>query len=290
MFSVVQKFGKTKTQETVQLYALFGIFDGHGGSGVAAHFAADHLAALYAQHALGDVEKALRMSFAAAHGQIINKTNSGTTAVVALIRDAQLYIAWAGDSRAVLERNGNVAYVTRDHKPNDPIEKAAIEKRGGHVITIHGCARVDGRLAIARSLGDRDVVDHISADPEIKSITLDPQSSFLILACDGIWDVLSNQQAVTLVRTKLKQYSTMSIAAEKRHLPHERVTEKGSTTNGGPLMAARALIDAAYNAGSTDNLSALVITFDWHMNVSEKQDLTSLWQSVWQRIKHFFGF
>jgi len=277
-------------QEADAHYVLFGIFDGHNGF-QAAHFAAQKLPYIYALLSAQDVVQLMQATFKTIHEHIIRQMEAGTTAVVALLRRSKLYLAWAGDARAVLESNGAVSYATRDHKPNDPTERAAIEKRGGRVMNVNGVWRVDGNLAIARALGDRTIAKHITAIPDVHVIQLDSTNSFLILACDGIWDVLSSQEAVDIVRNALKLYKTTAITPIKRQLRGEKITEDGDQQ---AIRAARALIDAAYQKGSGDNLSAMILLFDWQEQSAgageQKIILQTYWQWLLQKLKAWFGY
>mmetsp|Transcript_7162 Transcript_7162/g.13858 ORF Transcript_7162/g.13858 Transcript_7162/m.13858 type:complete len:320 (+) Transcript_7162:45-1004(+) len=137
-------------------------------------------------------------------------TESGSTAVTVLLTGKELYCANAGDSRAVLCRKGVAIGLSEDHKPFHDIEKARIEKAGGFVED----KRVNGTLAVARAMGDFTFKQEtqmtaeeqqVTCNPEIKKFTLQEGDEFMILACDGIWDMLNNQQAVDLVSERLKK-------------------------------------------------------------------------------------
>lgn len=123
-----------------------------------------------------------------------------------------------GDSRAVLCRNNTAWELTRDHKPNHPMERARIEKLGGKVIWCgdvdkegnpipeRGIYRVSGTLALSRAIGDRSERPHVTAEPEIIAIpVLDEEDEFIILATDGLWDVLESNEAVDLVQQLVQQ-------------------------------------------------------------------------------------
>ena len=136
--------------------------------------------------------------------------SAGCTAVCALVRDGVLVVANAGDSRCVLSRQGRAVAMTEDHKPMDPIEYDRIVKAGGFVAD----GRVNGSLNLSRALGDLEYkqtkelpaeAQMVTAHPEVRSEKLVEGDEFLILACDGIWDVLTNQEAVDFVRKRLRQ-------------------------------------------------------------------------------------
>jgi len=133
---------------------------------------------------------------------------AGSTCVVAVVRGDDLIVANAGDSRAVLCRRGTAVALSRDHKPMDDDERARIMNAGGFVQE----GRVNGSLALSRAIGDleykqsknlsaRDQI--VTAYPEIKECKLEAGDEFLVIACDGIWDVLTSQQCVDYVRVRL---------------------------------------------------------------------------------------
>lgn len=135
---------------------------------------------------------------------------TGCTACVVLITANEIYCANAGDSRCVLSINGKAVEMSHDHKPNNSGEKARIEKAGGFVED----NRVKGVLNLSRSLGDLEYkgnkslpVDSqmISCVPEIKVEKLNKNHDFLVIACDGIWDCLTSQECITLVREYINQ-------------------------------------------------------------------------------------
>ena len=134
--------------------------------------------------------------------------SAGCTAVCAAVRDGMLVVANAGDSRCILSRGGTAIALTEDHKPNDPDEYARISKAGGFVAD----GRVNGSLNLSRALGDLEYKQAkdlpaerqmVTAAPDIRQEKLHEEDEFFILACDGIWDVLTNQEAVDFVRERL---------------------------------------------------------------------------------------
>ncbi|KAL6779395.1 hypothetical protein ACKKBG_A12165 [Auxenochlorella protothecoides x Auxenochlorella symbiontica] len=140
-------------------------------------------------------------------GEYLGPT-AGCTAVCALVKAGVLTVANAGDSRCVLSRGGVALAMTQDHKPDDPAEYARIINAGGFVAD----GRVNGSLNLSRALGDMEYKqskemgpEHqaVTAVPEVRTETLQAGDEFLILACDGIWDVLTVQEAVDFARERL---------------------------------------------------------------------------------------
>jgi len=208
--------------------ALFGVFDGHGGAQVA-KFCAEHLPQVVAK---GDSSKAsvvLRDSFVHVDEMLEDlgrntppsdpghPDNVGCTAVVSLVTPDTITVANAGDSRAVLSRNGRAVALSQDHKPNLPKEAARIQKAGGFV-TQQRCGphdvvhRVNGKLALSRSMGDlkfkknvelRAGEQLVSCVPDIKNFRRQSEDEFMVVACDGVWDVMTSQQVVDRIQTDL---------------------------------------------------------------------------------------
>lgn len=198
----------------------------------------------------------------------------GTTAVATIVSGSTAVLGWVGDSRATLGRYVDGAWdaveLTQDHKPMSPPEHERIISTGGTVgrslkeasarsVTAAAGSRCPvfcfgahpqapmrcypGGLSLSRSIGDVTLKYHstkcVIGEPEIVSVKLDlSKDRFLILGCDGIWDVLTNEQAVNIVAN----------AAVKKQ------------------DAARSLVQAAYAKGSTDNMTAIVV----RLNTSAK--------------------
>ena len=128
----------------------------------------------------------------------VNSWDDGSTAISALVHSHTLYVANVGDSRAVLASSGQAIDMSSDHKPSRLDEKERIEALGGRIIH-YGTWRVEGVLAVTRSIGDRRLKKYVSARPEIQLRRLQPGDDWLILASDGVWDVMTSQQAVDVV-------------------------------------------------------------------------------------------
>ncbi|KAK4683518.1 protein phosphatase PTC1, partial [Tremellales sp. Uapishka_1] len=139
-----------------------------------------------------------------------------------------LYTANVGDARGVLCRGGKAVRLTYDHKGSDSQEAKRITDAGGFVMN----NRVNGVLAVTRSLGDASMKEFVVGSPYTTETTLDDLDEFLIVACDGLWDVCEDQEAVDIIR---------------------------STKD--PQDASKRLLDHALNSYSTDNLSVMVIRF-----------------------------
>lgn len=155
-----------------------------------------------------------------------------------------MYCANAGDARIVLGHKGRASRLTKDHRPDDPEEIARIEKASGFMFK----GRVVGVLAITRSLGDHCMKQYVIAEPYLSETTItisdetttahplndeneDPQSSFVICACDGLWDVFQDQEAVDFVNKFQNEREKIA-----EHLVNEAI-RKGSTDNVSVVVA-----------------------------------------------------
>ncbi|OIW21440.1 hypothetical protein TanjilG_03540 [Lupinus angustifolius] len=145
---------------------------------------------------------------------------SGSTACVALIRNNQLFVSNAGDSRCVISMNGQAYNLSRDHKPDLEIEKERIIKAGGF---IHA-GRINGSLNLARAIGDMEFKQNkflsaekqiVTANPDTNTVDLCDEHEFMVLACDGIWDCLSSQQLVDFVHQELLLGTKLSVVCER---------------------------------------------------------------------------
>jgi len=144
----------------------------------------------------------------------------GSTAVTAILIDGvKLVVANLGDSRAVICNNGVAKQLSVDHEPSK--ERQKIEEKGGFVTNIPGdVPRVDGQLAVARAFGDRSLKGHLSSEPDVKEVDIDEVTECIILASDGLWKVMSNQEAVD----SIKDIKDAQSAA--KHLTEEAVARK----------------------------------------------------------------
>ncbi|QQR49277.1 protein serine/threonine phosphatase 2C family protein [bacterium] len=202
---------------------FFGIYDGHGGSEVAEKTKQELHEHILRLEATLSTEQALEQGFLAMHESIENQ-HEGTTATVAMLRNKTLYVANAGDSRAVLCAGGQALQMSVDHNPGLPSEKERIEKLSSIKISTHPSriktpflitanqqkeiylesSRILG-LAVSRALGDRFHEGFVIPNPAIHTRKIDGTEEFLIIACDGLWDVVSNQAAVDLTKQQLSQ-------------------------------------------------------------------------------------
>lgn len=132
----------------------------------------------------------------------------GTTALVALIEKTRLLLAWAGDSRAVVVgHDGQILYSTQDHNPERPDEEQRVKNAGGSIKYTGGCKRLDGKLSMTRALGNYPLKtfarEALTAKPEVHELSL-KSAAYMILASDGLWHMVSNETAASIVHNELK--------------------------------------------------------------------------------------
>ncbi|MBA0604055.1 hypothetical protein Godav_016745 [Gossypium davidsonii] len=174
----------------------------------------------------------------------------GSTAVVAVVSPTHIIVANSGDSRAVLYRGKHPMPLSVDHKPDREDEHARIEVAGGKVIQWNG-SRVFGVLAMSRSIGDRYLKPWIIPNPEVMFVPRVKEDECLILASDGLWDVISNEEACEVARKRILLW-------HKKHgdkLPAER----GEGIDLAAQSAADYLSKLARSKGSKDNITVIVL-------------------------------
>lgn len=222
-------------------------------------------------HNLYDVREVLRDVFVKAD-ELIEKDgsgSSGSTAATAILRwetaendacvetlkDAStrakfdfvpskghrrmLYTSNVGDLRIVLCRSGRLFRLSYDHKASDSNEIERVRDAGGLIVN----HRVNGVFAITRSLGDSYIKNLVTGKPFTTATQITDQDEFLILACDGVWDVLTDEAACKFVQGVFKQQAE-------------------SNQNWDPTEAAKKLCKLAIDKGSTDNITVMIVKLE----------------------------
>ena len=227
-------------------HTLFAVFDGHGGD-ASAKFAKEHFVETLSQSpewlTYLATKSPVHLTDALANCFICIDTDmrndptildTGCTAVVVIVTPTMIVCANAGDSRAVMSQFAmrHPIALSHDHKPDNPDETARIEANGGFVNN----GRVNGNLAVSRAFGDFELKPMVSCSPdfEIHMRNLD-QDEMLIVACDGLWDVFSNEEAINEVRDIFAEgESDLTLVAEE-------------------------ILDKSLMKGSRDNVTAIVV-------------------------------
>ena len=181
-------------------------------------------------------------------GSVARRRHRGTGATMTPPMRPRLYIAHCGDCRAVLSHAGRALELTSDHKPSTrPDEVARIVSAGGWV---HN-GRLHGVLAVSRAFGDAEhkvlkdrfwdgahfTSDPLIVEPDVRVHTVRPRDEFVVLASDGLWDVMTSQMVVNFVRRKLRDHHDVQRASEQ-------------------------LVQKALALSSVDNVSAFVVVLN----------------------------
>jgi len=239
---------------------FFAVFDGHGGKTVARASGPlimqkiveteEFKKANQSPQVLGDALqkglfaldeaiKTMHPSLAAGHDR------SGSTVICSFLTPTHIIVGNCGDSRAMLAGNRSVRFASQDHKPSNDIEIKRIQAAGGFV----EMGRVCGNLAVSRALGDYEFKDRPDLPPNAQKVTCladvdiiprQDTDEFYVMACDGVWDVMSNEGMVVFVNYYL----------ERGRQPHEIV---------------ELVLDYCLELGSKDNMSIELILLPGHV-------------------------
>jgi len=234
-------------EENENLFSFVGVYDGHGGG-----FTVDLVKGNLHEEIVrtkafseGLFKEAIAEGFVELDKKILEravaeKNNSGSCAVIALVakdlanQRKMIYIANVGDCRAVLIRQNEALQLSMDHKAQ--LEKSRILQSGGSVIN----GRLFGMLAVSRAFGDIQfkfgkVSNILTADPFIAERELDANDLFVLMASDGFWDVISNEETPTLI-------------------------QKGTTKTNSLAGIAQYLVNEAALRGSRDDITLAIIS------------------------------
>ncbi|KAL5208873.1 hypothetical protein ABZP36_033308 [Zizania latifolia] len=206
-----------------QAVSLFGVFDGHGGSR-AAEYLKENLFGNLMKHPefLTDTKLAISQTYQKTDADFLESESNalrddGSTASTAVLVGGHLYVANVGDSRAVISKAGKALALSEDHKPNRSDERKRIENAGGVVIWA-GTWRVGGVLAMSRAFGNRLLKQFVVAEPEIQEEHVNGDLECLILASDGLWDVVENEAQTTRKTTPAPSPSPSSSSSSTSKL------------------------------------------------------------------------
>jgi len=212
----------------------FAVFDGHGGNEASTLAAREMHEALFKNLIINnnDGAKALAITFEEIDNMMYEKRmTAGTCALVMLALNNNLFIANTGDSRALLGKsNRSISQLSLDHSLESPEECERILKAGGEIKKVGGVNRVNGKIAVARSLGDSPFHGIIIHDPHISETPLTEDLLFIVLACDGVYEKLTNEQVGEITFNSID-----------------------------PEDAARKIVETSLTSGTKDNVSVVVI-------------------------------
>ena len=218
-FNLLNSHNNNKTLYPVN---FVGVFDGHGGKQVSKYLK-DNLPKYMLKK--GSIKnniyskdnKIVTNFINLNYNNIQNKLNKehpivskrcGSTAVCGIHyfdenNIPRLWVVNVGDSRAVLCNHKNMPLqLSKDHKPNSSTEKKRIEKLGGKIKFDGADWRIQD-LSLSRAFGDIDTTPFVTHKPQISKVRLNKNDKFVIFACDGLWDVVSNSNAIKFVNTHI---------------------------------------------------------------------------------------
>jgi serine/threonine protein phosphatase PrpC len=228
---------------------FIGVFDGHGGKTVS-RYLKDNLPLFFINkfpsnilnnnkktiNYINQVYNLIQNNLVKNHPRAAQYCGSTTLCGIIFkdkLNKKKLWVFNSGDSRAVMcNKSDKPVQLTIDHKPNMPDERKRIESLGGKIVFDGYDWRIKD-LSLSRSVGDIDCTTFVTHIPQIYKYNLNKNDKFIIFACDGLWDVLTNKMAVDYVNGLIK-----------------------SNYNGN---LAKALAEFAYNRGSTDNITATIL-------------------------------
>jgi serine/threonine protein phosphatase PrpC len=233
MISTIQdKGGRDYQEDTFAIdivnkkYLYIGLFDGHGGDKVSVNLR-DRLKDILEKNFISNdnVPEVIYKSLYEIEN-ITKEEYCGSTALI-LIRNNlnnKVHIANVGDCRAILENSGKYVKITEDHNPYLLRELERILQNGGKIIQdSNGLHRVMGTLALTRAIGDSYLKEYITWEPDIYTIELNNNNTFIIMASDGLWDVFKNQEVIDIIMKSDKKEILQDIVNIAR--------QRGSTDN-----------------------------------------------------------
>ncbi|XP_055353538.1 protein phosphatase 1B-like [Paramacrobiotus metropolitanus] len=252
--------------------SFYAIFDGHEGDTVSNYCATHMIESIMKTDEFSQLKSAESLSYKSSGGLVENglikaflhldeelrqiasikagTDRAGSTAVCALVTPDTIYLANCGDSRGILVAAGAIKLATSDHKPVHATERQRIEKAGGSVMF----QRVNGSLAVSRALGDFEYKNNtelaapeqlVSPQPDITHWSRSPEDEFIVLACDGVWDVMSNEEMCQFIRRQM-------------------------TTTDDLQRICETLVDTCLHRGSRDNISVVLIALPGAPKVTEE--------------------
>ena len=257
-------------------FYFFGVYDGHGGSGCSLYLKNNlHLNIKnFSKESIKEgikftEENFLKNEALDKKGEI--KDQSGSCGIIAMIQKNKCIIANVGDSRLVIYKNNKVFFSTEDHKPGSNIEKERIMKAGGKIYQTPSLFPLyqngkeieipwrvlPGRLSVSRTFGDVEAKNEkfggnknvIVALPDITEIELNEEFNLIVLGCDGIFDVLSNEEILECIKIVLKE---------------KNINEINDNVNISELCGdfAEMIIKSSLAKDSFDNVSCVVIAIN----------------------------
>jgi len=236
---------------------FFAVYDGHGGKYVS-NYLSENLPKYfmnspefpftkkYTSRIFADVQNKLRTQ----HKSAASYCGSTCLCLIHYVENDENYINVfnVGDSRCIICRDNIAIPLTLDHKPMAPVEKRRIEKLGGNIYFDGGTYRIKD-YSVSRAFGDTAAEPYLSAKPDIYKYKLEKSDKFIVLACDGLYDVLSNQDIIDFILNECYDETLTN-----------RINKGNNNTN--TVNIAKKLGERAIHMGSDDNITIIIIFLD----------------------------
>ncbi|CAI0556146.1 unnamed protein product [Linum tenue] len=221
---------------------FFAVVDGHGGR-AAMEYVAENLGKNIVEAMDGGevvVEEAIRKGYLVTDkGFLSQRVSSGACVASVVMKNGAMHVANVGDCRVILSKHGVAVPLTIDHRLNTrEDERRRIENMGGYV----HCDRVQGSLAVSRAIGDLHLKEWVISEPDISKVPITPDCQFLIMASDGLWDKVGEQEAV------------------------DEVSRHYCNNNGVLMEACKKLVQLSFSRGNLDDATVMVISLGSFMD------------------------
>jgi len=237
----------TSKNKNIKNINYFAVYDGHGGPQISTYLEQNihkyflntevsyPLSHKYVNKIYEHITSCLKKS------NMANNCGSTCLIVIQFKYNSSNYINVinTGDSRCIMCRDNFGLPLTKDHKPNWPEERSRISKLGGKIVFDGYDWRIND-LSVSRAIGDLDAAPNVTWTPDLFRYRLDKDDKFLVLACDGLWDVLSNSDVVNFILNNC----------------YDETTKVRINKN---INIAKKLAEYAINKGSNDNITIVVI-------------------------------
>ncbi|KAL7521052.1 hypothetical protein ACHAWX_005741 [Stephanocyclus meneghinianus] len=216
---VIEHIGSTSRSKDGAPITWLAVFDGHGGA-AASQFCSDWLSSYVRKNEFfpNQLPLAMQTAFTKIDSDFVSSGNlDGSTACAcAVIGHEKVICCNAGDSRAIIvKRDGTAVALSEDHKPGRNDETKRINDLGGRVI-YWGRWRVEGVLAVSRSIGDAKLKPYVTAQPDIVEHEIGEDDMFLVIASDGIWDTMTSDLVAKFVLVNTCKIVKKSLQVGKR--------------------------------------------------------------------------
>ncbi|KAJ9447207.1 putative protein phosphatase 2C 44 [Diplonema papillatum] len=259
-FHLSDSRAKVGPRTTAANFAYASVFDGHNGSDAAEscrvmlhHFLAASIGAEPSlKKALVSAYKAANEYLARRHADILRVNDCGTTATTVLVSDATVTVANVGDSAAALfDTTGKNTMLTVNHHVSNQAEAGLVESRRGEIINVMGTPMVEGRLQVTRNLGFQVLDKVICHEPDIVEVPVSETLDYIVVATDGLWDVMSMQDVRLLVNQLRAEFK---LEAENENSEEESLSDADAY--------AEALVEEACSLqAKKDDVAVAVILF-----------------------------